>query len=503
MKFVIFLFLLVACGSPPPPQQLRISFNNHPATLDPRKSGDFTSSTLICLIYEGLTRCDANGSFELTLAERVEVSADGKLYTFHLRSSLWTDETPVTAFDFENSWKAILDPTFPSLCAYLLYPIKNGEKARMGAVPLSEVGIKALNELTLQVELERPTPYFLSLTAFPLFLPFKEGSSNGPFRIERIVPNGEIALVKNEQFWNPKEVFLDQIQISIIPDEMTAFQLFERGELDWLGGPFSPIPPDALESLQKRGELHFIPMAATTFCTFNTETFPFQNETLRKAFSYAIDRGEIVDHVAGCGQLLATRPLPPSLFNGKNKALFPTFDPEMAREYYKKALEELGEIGPLTLFFKPGQTEKRLALALQKQWKEVLGVSVDLESIDVKTHMQKLQKREYQLSLASWIAQFHDPINILERFKSRKNVKNYPGWENQEFIHLLEEASEMSDELKRMELLERAEALFAEEMAIAPIYHWSNPSLMGKQLLEIATTPSGGILFERAHLKKL
>ncbi len=190
MKFilVILTILFSACNSPPKePLLLRLAFNAPPTTLDPRKSGDFISSTLICLIYEGLTRCAPGGGLKAALAEKIEISPDGLIYTFTLRPSHWSDGHPVTAFDFEKSWKEIINPSFASPAAYLLFPIKNAEKIAKGELGIEEVGIQAKDARTFRVELERPTPYFLSLTAFPLLLPaplhLEQASgdvSNGP-----------------------------------------------------------------------------------------------------------------------------------------------------------------------------------------------------------------------------------------------------------------------------------------------------------------------------------
>jgi len=511
--FVLILLILTGCHSSPPATKstLRFSFSTHPATVDPRKSGDFISSTLISLLFAGLTRCKSGSEIELSLAEKVEISPDQKTYLFTLRKSLWSDGHPVTAYDFEKSWKAVLSPGFPSLCAYLFYPIKNGERCAKGLLPMEEVGIRALNAYTLQVELEHPTPYFLSLTAFPLYLPvphhlddpFSDWCQNpaklicnGPFCIGHILPNTEIALKKNPSFWDPSLVHLDEIQISIVPDETTALQMFERDELDLVGGFLAPLPSDALQTLQENPNLRFIPMTASTFCTFNTESFPFSNRSLRKAFASAIDCDLIKDEIAKRGQIPATRCLPPSLCSSPD----PSPTRGVAQLYLQQALKEL-QIDPsalesMTLFFKAGQTDKWLAQALQRQWKDVLGIEIHLEQADPKAHLQRLYKRNYQIALSSWIAQYHDSINILERFKDKKNVKNYPGWESERYVQLLEEAGSTLDVGKRLHILENAEAMLAEETIIAPLYHWRVPTLLHPRVQNLEETSSGGVLFE-------
>ena len=519
MKKFFLLFLLIleaACSTHKAPSTLRISFNVFPCTIDPRKSGDFASSTLICLIYEGLTRCLPDGSSEPAIAERVEISPDMRVYTFFLRRSVWSNGEPVTAFDFESSWKKIIDPDFPALCAYLFYPIKNCESVLKREKPISELGIHALDEYTLVVELERPTPYFLSLTAFPSFLPIPSklaesdldlmeyAVTNGPFRVAKMATNSEITLVKSESFWNRSKIHLDQIQIQIVFDETTALQMFERDELDWVGGAFSPIPTDAFESLKQKGNLHFFPMAATTFCTFNTDLFPMDCMKLRQAMSYAIDRNEIVEKIAQMGQLPATRCIPPSLMDGADKVLYPAHDPIQAKTLFKEAMEELklSKFPSLTLLYRSAQIDALIAQTLQKQWRETLGIEINLLQTDFKTHKEKLHHRNYELSLSNWISQFNDPINILERFKMRENPKNYPSWENGQFIQLLGEAADESEPQKYRELIEEAEAIFAFEMPLAPIYHWSHPSLFHKRLKNIHTTPSGGVLFERCSISE-
>jgi oligopeptide transport system substrate-binding protein len=497
MRFFLLFVILAACSSPSPktPQTLRISFNMQPNTLDPCKAGDFVSSTLICMIYEGLTRCLPGGDVEPGLAERYEVSRDQKVYLFHLRKAFWSDGSPITAYDFERSWKGLLRS--PSVCTYLLYPIKNGEKCAKGEIPVSEVGIWALSDQTLCVELERPTPYFYSLTAFPSLLPAHAENPeaySGPFRIEKMVRNSEIVLEKNETYWNRDAISLDEVHISIVPDEMTALQMFERGDLDWLGGALSPLPPDPLDKIKE--PLAFIPSAATTLISFNTEVFPFNNVDLRKAFSYAIDRQEIVDKVTIAGQIPATSMLPPSL---SSKEPLISTNAELARVHLKLAGIEATDLNDLVLYFKPSQIDKRLAQTLQRQWQEVLGVTVQLAQLDLKSHAQRLQVRDYQIALASWIAQFDDPISILERFKDKSNLKNYTGWENGDYVRLLQEASGSS---KRRELLGKAEALFADQMPLTPIYHWSSPALCGPRIDSYGTTPCGGVLFERFQVAK-
>lgn len=248
-NLVLICLLFAGCSTPEAPTRLktlRISFASYPTSLDPRMSGDFVSATMVGLLYDGLTRCLPDGSPEPALADSVEISDDLKSYVFSLREAYWSDGRRVVARDFEQSWKQQLDPKSPSLCTYLFYPILNAEKAAKGEKGLNEVGIYAIDDQTLKVELEYPTAYFLSLTSFPSFLPVASHTEapvvNGPFTLEKEGSQSELVLKKNSFFWNHENIQIEEIKISIIPDEHAALGMFERGELDWLGELFRQSP---------------------------------------------------------------------------------------------------------------------------------------------------------------------------------------------------------------------------------------------------------------------
>jgi len=501
MRILLWLFVLVVAGCQGPPKDLgclRICFTKDPATLDPRKSSDYASSTLICLLFEGLTRCKGGSDLEMGIAQKVEISNDGKTYLFFLRKANWSDGHPITAKDFEQSWKNILTPGFPAPCAYLLYPIKNAEKRAKNKCSEEEVGIYALNEYTLKVELEAPTPHFLSLTAFPLLLPYPYHTNesphlicNGPFTVERMQLGSEILLEKNKGFWDSQKILLEKIHISIIPDETTALNLFEKGELDLIGGPLMPIPLDSITRALKKG-VENMPMEASTFCTMNTKTLPFSNESIRKAFSLSLrNHPMLIREIKEMGQIQALHILPPTMSLSKGSYL-----EEDAKQALLQGLEEIGKpLGEISFYYKSAPTEKKIAQTLQKIWEEKLGVSVKLKQLDIKTLTQRLYAKNYDLALSSWIAQVHDPINILERFKDEENPKNYASWESNRYKQLLEDA--VSSVEKRAFYLEKAQAQLEEHVPIIPLYHWNFPLLVGPRIKMPPTTSSGGILFEK------
>ncbi|NGX59081.1 MAG: Oligopeptide-binding protein OppA [Chlamydiae bacterium] len=525
--FFIFACLGIffsACQKNPPPlktQKLNLNVPSDPLTLDPRKGGDIVSSLFHFLLFDGLARLDDDGNVALSLAEKIDISDDRRIYTFFLRDAFWSDGTPITAWDFEKSWKDILHPDFPAMNAHLLYPIENAEGAKIGVSSLSEVKIRSLDAKTLEITLERPTPYFLELIAFCVFYPVnaeidqsnpewdQNASENficsGPFVLKEWKRNNVIVLAKNPHYFRANQVLLDEITLNIVDSEMTSLQMFEKGEVDIIGQPLNPLPTDALAELIKNQNVHIYPVPATTFCSFNVTVFPFNNVHIRKAFSYAINRRQIVRNITQLNEPPALGIIPPMLKKGpKAKAFFRDGDIETARAHFKKGLKELGiakeEFPRIKYHYSKSESHHKIAQALQQQWHEALGVSIELESIDKKILMHLLKTRNYQAAQSFWMAQYKDPMNIFERFKYKENVKNYPHWQNETFIQLLNKSSDVSTDKERFALLEEAEAIFLDQMPLAPIYHWNSAYITQPYIKSFGSAPIGNGFFDRVFI---
>ncbi len=479
-----------------------------PATLDPRRGGDLSSSMLHFLLYDGLTRMNPNGKAELSLAKELIISEDRKSYLFHLKDVVWSDGSPITAWDFENSWKNILSPSFPSLNAHLLYPIKNAILAKTGAVPLSEVAIYAKDAKTLLIELENPTPYFLELISFCVFFPIKSKSdqfvekgmvTSGPFFVKSWKYNNEMVLMKNNHYHRKEEIFLDSIHISMIDNEMTALQMFEKEQIDLLG----QIPTDAIPDLLKKGLVQIRPTAATTFCVFNTSQPPFSNKKIRKAFSFAINRNEIIFHITQLDEKEALGMIPPIL-KGRESKYFKDADIEYAKQLFAEGLKELGmlkkDFPEIHYLYSNSEKYRKIAQAIQYQWKKALDIDIKLEKMDHKILIDRLAKRDFFLAQTHWVAQYNDPMNIFERFKYKTNVKNYPHWENQTYIDLLNRSFFAADKNERQDILEEAEKIFIEEMPIAPIFHWNSAFIAKPYLKNVDFAPLGNCFFEKISI---
>jgi len=498
-------------------QSICINFTYSPFSLDPRKCTDPVTTVMSFMLYEGLTRLESDGTVSMALAESVKISQDRKTYVFHLRKSMWSDGTPLTAHDFEASWKRALDPNFTSKSAALLFPIKNANKAKKGHCPVEEVGVKALDDATLVVELKKPIPYFLELTSFCAYFPVpfngkevphpnrhQKGVFSGPFMLKSWMNDDEVVAVKNPCYWNAKEVKLDEIRATIIPDEATALKMYEQGNIDWIGGLTSPLPLDAVSALKSTMELRQRPIAGTTISAFNVHVYPFNNVNIRKAFAYAINRKDIIENVSQMFDDVATGPVPHVLKNHDSSPLFPDDAPALAQKHFELGLQELGitkeEFPPITYHYFNSELQRNLALSLQCTWKQVLGIEIELKCNELKTHLTKLYNQDFHFAQMSWIGQYHDRMNFLERFQSKDSFRNYSGWGNPHYCRLIEESFYKEFE-ERTVLLDRAEKIIVDEMPIIPIYHYHLVYIKNPRLKNMTISPMGIIQFHKAFLR--
>ncbi len=474
---------------------LNLNITQDPITFDPRKGSDFASSTLLFLMYEGLVRVSACcDEISLAIAEKVELSEDMTKYTFHLKDAKWSNGSNITAFDFIQTWKDMLKPNFPCPNVHMLYSIKNAERAKLGQVSDSEIGLTAIDYKTLEICLERPTPFFLEMISFSLFSPINQLLAsansnwadsrnnvlvtNGPYRLSKYIKGREIILEKNPYYWDSKNVKLEKINFSIVGNELTVLNMFDLGEIDILGLPFTGIPPDSIPHLINNGEIKTSHMPASTICCFNMSNFPFTNINIRKAFAYAINRQEIVDNITQKGESIGTNLIPQALSNSQVHAFFKDNDKEKAKMYFEKGLKELGitkdELGTITLLYASTDIYPKIAQALQDQWKKSLGVDIQLTGHEYKIFLDKLTKKDYQLAQCIWVAQYPDPMNFFERFTNKNNLKNYPGYENKNYNAILDRSITCSKKELRFKVLNEAEQMLIDEMPLTAIYHWNN-----------------------------
>lgn len=504
---------------------LNINIKTEPFSLHPGLANDSVSGGVIRQIYEGLTRVNSKGEPEEGMASKIETSKDGKTYTFTIRDGAkWSNGDPVTAQDFEYAWKWALDPNNESQYAYQLYYIKGAEAANTGKGKLDDVGVKAVNDKTLKVELNNPTPYFTQLTSFYTYMPVNKKIaekhknwntnagenyvSNGPFKMTAWKHSGSITLEKNDQYWDKDSVKLKKINMVMIINNNTELKKFQAGELDWAGMPLGQLPTESLPTLKKDGSLHVEPIAGVYWYKFNTEAKPLNNVNIRKALAYAIDRSSIVKNVTQGEQIPAMAAVPPSMkgFKDNTKGYFKDNDVKSAKEFLNKGLKELGvknasDLPAIKLSYNRDDAHAKIAQAVQEMWKKNLGVKVELDNSEWNVYIDKLHSQDYQIARMGWLADFNDAINFLEMFRDKEGGNNDTGWEDPEFKKLLNQSQLEMDPDKRIEELKKAEKIFIDAMPVVPVYFYTDPWVQDKNLKNVILTGTGEVYFRNASFE--
>lgn len=477
-------------------QVLRIGMDYSTVSLDPRIGGYIPSVDIIRLLFEGLTRFNEQGEVEKGIAESIEISPDLKHYTFKLRPTFWNDGTPLTAHDFEYAWKKILSASFIAEYAHLFYPIKNAQKAKEGKVSADQIGIYVEDPMTLKVELRHPIPYFLQLTAYPLFSPVhqlidrqhpewpyqseKNYPCNGPFQLKINRPNQGFKLVKNPLYWNASRIRLDEILFTYM-NPAKAIQSFNEKQIDWVGNPFGIWDPSYVAD--KNSQMISLPNRRVCWCAFNTASFPFHHRKLRVAFAYAVQRAQLI---ANAFMTLnpAYAPLLPS-DREMNYPLFPEYDQAKARQLFDESLEELSiSRNDLRLNLLCGEMgiQKYTAVSLQRQFEECFDIECDLKPIPWREQFKQMVGGSFQMGLVNWSSYIDDPIYTLDYFKSAKQGVNFSKWEHPQFRHLIDLSEQEIDQQKRHTYLLRAEQILSCDMPIVPLYYFPVQALVRKEL---------------------
>lgn len=426
-------------------------------------------------LYEGLTRMDEQGKAVLAGAKSVDTSPDGLTYTFHLRKNQWSDGAFVTAFQYEAAWKEALSPQSACSRPDLLYIVKHARDIKKGLLPVTSLGIQALDSETLQVQLERPSPHFLELVAQPIAAPLQNPSErslhafNGPFMVSEWKKNSLLRLKPNPYFWNKKEVSLAQIDVSIIQDPETAYALYEKKELDWIGVPLCPLSSEQVLHLKVKNELLSHPIARAFWVFLNTQHKALSSPSIRKALSLAINREAITQNIFLGNQPLA-KPIPPQLLPSSSAYL--KEDHLAAKKEFEKGLDELHltkeNFPKLTISYSQQANRKQLAEYLQNAWTQVFDIHVELEPQEWNTLRTNLGSGQFEISGAFEAAFYHDPLEMLEKM-SGLGPANFPQWVFPLYQEKVKFAGEEANLEERMKFLKQAEEILAEQMPFIPI----------------------------------
>ncbi|MCE3202564.1 peptide ABC transporter substrate-binding protein [Paenibacillus sonchi] len=509
-------------------QTLRVNLTAEPPTFDPAQAQDSQANTVLKTMYEGLTRMnDETGQAEPGIAEKWDISADGLVYTFHLRDAQWSNGDPVEAADFVRAWKIVLDPnTNPTApYAYQLYYLKNAEEYYTKKVTdFSQVGVKAVDAKTLEVTLKAPTPYFLGLLSFYTYYPVHksiEGNpkwatnkdtmiTNGAFTLTEWTTGQAIQVTKNEKYWDAASIKLSKIDFSIVNSGATELLSYKNGELDRAGNPNGEIPSEQLPIVKKELPNEFVSkgIAATYYYYFNTTEKPFSNVKIRKALAMSINRQALIDNITLGGQLPAFGLVPPGIagvdgeYRNTIKDSYFTEDVEQAKTLLAEGLKEEGltALPPVELSYNTSENHKKIALAIADMWKNSLGITVNTVNQEWAVFIDNRQSQNYQIARAGWTADYNDPMTFLDMFVTGGG-NNDAGYANPEYDKLIADAKTNSDLAKRQEDFAAAEKmLIQDDMVIMPIYYYTNNSLTKEYLKGVTLDFSGAVDFTRGYL---
>ena len=456
--------------------------------------------TPINAMIECLYRDDENDVPQPAGAETVDISDDKLVYTFHLREdATWSNGDPVVATDYEFAWQQALNPEVASDYAYMLYFIHNAEPYFNGEVEWSEVGVKVIDDYTLEVTLDNPLPYATDLFAFPTLAPINQkfyeevGADkyatdaeyfccNGMYELTEWSHNSQIVFQKREDYWNADAVGPDEIVYKIITDSQAGLNSYLSREIDYTDLDSGEV----VQQAEAAGfEVGVKPARSSYYLIVNTEDEFMSNQNLRLALAYSIDKQALVDTVYQNDNQPMTSFTPPAIMGANDSSfqealveergeMYPgSGDLEKAQEYLQAALEELGctvdELN-LSIDCADDSLRRNCATFLQEQWRQNLGLeNITVNSMQTKQVSANRQSGDYCMSLGGWSPDYNDAINFLDLWVT-DGGNNDSFWSNAEYDELIAQATAEADEEVRQQYLFDAEEILAAEMPVIPLY---------------------------------
>ncbi len=479
---------------------LNVHIDVEVASLDPQIATDGTSFEVIADTTDGLYELDADGNPVPALAESVEKSEDGLTLTYHLRDEKWSDGTPVTADDFVFAWRRVVDPRVASEYSFIMgiAGVKNADAVTAGEMPAEDLGVTAVDDKTLKVELDVPVPFFESLMAFPTFYPVNEEFfhkcgdqyastpdtllANGPFRITAYEPAATtITLEKNPDYWDADAVKLDGIKYQVIKDSQQAMLAYQNGDLDLV-----TLSGEQVEQFEADPEFKNVMAGYLWYISPNTKAEGLDNLNLRKAISICFDKEAVCNNILKDGSVPAYFAVPTLLAAGPDgkdyredagSNYFKT-DKAEALKYWEAAKKELG-VDSLTYTMIVEDTESAVNVAqfLQSEIQTALpGITINLEQMPKKNRVERLQQGDFELGLTRWGPDYADPMTYLDMWGT-DNPNNYGFWSNAQYDSIIESCKKGElalDTGARWNSLMDAEKMVCDDAVIFPVYQKGN-----------------------------
>jgi oligopeptide transport system substrate-binding protein len=486
--------VFTACHAEPR-ADLVIVNGNEPESLDPAIVTAIPDMRIAKALFEGLARLDGkSGRPTPGLAERWEVSPDGRVYTFYLRTNLaWSTGVPITTADVLYSWLRALSPATASDYAGQLFYIHNAEDLYTGKIKNpSEVGIRTLDSHTFQVELDYPLAFFLDLCCYPTLAVVPRQATekygdrwvarlplpcSGPYELVAWRLNDKIRLRKNPFYWDAGNTRSQLIDVLPTASPNTALNLYETGIADVVWDK-DLVPVELMDVLVKRPDFHNFGFLGTFFYRFNVTRKPLDDPRVRRAFALATDKQQIIKKLTFGGERAASHFVPDGVANYRSPE-GPRFDPDQARRLLAEAGFAGGKGFPRLqyMFFAAAgggaKIQGKIAVEFQQMWRQELGVDIELRQIERKVFYSAQSRLDYDLSASSWVGDYNDANTFLDMYVGNSG-NNRTGWRNPRYDALIREANQQADLNHRADLFRQAETLLiGQEAPIVPVYFYA------------------------------
>lgn len=523
--FIAALMFVAGCGPTfkhaPQDNILRINNGVEVSDLDPQIVTGLSEHRVNAALFEGLADLDPATLEPIPgAAESWDVSDDKRIYTFHLRKDgKWSNGDPVTAKDFEYSYHRMLSPGLAAEYAYLLHCIKNARAFNEGALDdFGQVGVKVLDEYTLEIALEDPLPYFLAMQMHQAWFPVHQATiekfgrmdergtpwtragnhvGNGAYRLVEWRPNEVIEVARNEYYWDKEHVRMDGVWYYPIDDLLTEERSFRSGKLQMTGEvPIDKIPAYKAEHPEY---IHIDPFFGTYYYRLNTSRKPLNDKRVRKALSLALDREELTNNVLKGGEQPAFHFVPPGVPGYESDTPL-SYDPEKARTLLAEAGYPGGNDMPvLEILYNTSEAHRRIAETIQQMWKKNLNVDVRLLNQDWKVYQSTTRSLNYDLARAGWIGDVVDPMNFLELWLTGGG-NNQTGYANPDYDALIRQAYAEADDAKRLAILKQAEDIVLEDLPMIPVYFYTRKYLQSPEVKGYVPNVLGYLRFQEFYM---
>ena len=524
---LIMAFSVFGCTTSTEDFEIAVNFASEPNTIDPALNSAVDGAVMINHIFEGLYKWVDDGSGNATLAlgqaKEVTPNADKTVYTVKLRDDIkWSDGKDVVAADFVYAWQRLVDPNTAADYCYMADIILNANEIMAGEMDKSELGVKAIDEKTLEITLHTACPYFEEIMAFPALMPIRSDIieqygdqwtfspetyiGNGQYKMAEWSHNEFIKLVPSETYYDVDKLGPKVIKFALMDDTNAIYAAYRSGSLNFI----QEVPVDEIPGLLSSGELKVHPYLGTYYCCFNTSKAPFDDVRVREAFSLVIDRNYIVENVTKTGQKPATAFVPSGISDAPGtkddfRAVggdYMDVSAEKYQESCERARQLLAEAGypngegfPIVEYlYNTSDNHRLIGDALQNMWQTELGVTVNLVNQEWNTFLDTRKNGDYSIARNGWIADYNDPMSFLDMWLTGGG-NNDAQYSNPDYDALIMQAKSTSDLAERMSLMHQAEdILMGQDVVHAAIYFYTD-KYMAQGIKGMYFTPLGYYFF--------